>query len=69
MTLRPDRVRVIAQRQPIDTAPRDGRLVRLSVESRPEWDTYTMKWVDGRWVNKAGIPWREPVPFTHWEPR
>jgi hypothetical protein len=63
---------------PIDTAPRDGSLVMLSCESRPDvgehcmaWNLDTNRWEGISFAVMRSVPtyWDESeVPVTHWRP-
>lgn len=63
--------------RPIETAPRDGTLVKIRADTAPNfehlmgWDRHRAHWV-GRWPGLMGwskIAWdHDAHPPTHWKP-
>lgn len=62
--------------QPIDTAPKDGTVIRVKITSGIQSDVWSFwsKWIDGRWCADFGTDkaeeWKsvEPQP-RFWRPR
>lgn len=60
--------------QPIETVPKDGRIVMLKCESHPEYGEHAMYWADGNWIGRVfsamgavKICWDEDaLQPTHW---
>lgn len=65
--------------QPIETAPRDGTVVHLKCESRPDFSQQVMYWDNNRgwWagyafalMRRVSTYWDPEAPQpTHWRPR
>ena len=62
--------------QPISTAPKDGTLVVLKCEHRPEYGEHVLKWSHQKWNGMWFTPMRRIRVFwdehaeqpTHWKP-